>query len=107
MLKICIDGGFSCPNRDGTKGYGGCIFCNGSGDFSTAKTTSKGDAEVNSESESESETSDNMELTYTKKGNQGVNTYAHDMIEFRTSIIDVVTQIIDDKRIKNLFMQVF
>ena len=26
-LKICIDGGFTCPNRDGKKGYGGCIFC--------------------------------------------------------------------------------
>jgi len=26
-LKICIDGGFSCPNRDGTCGVGGCIFC--------------------------------------------------------------------------------
>lgn len=25
--KICIDGGFSCPNRDGACGYGGCIFC--------------------------------------------------------------------------------
>ena len=25
--KICIDGGFSCPNRDGTCGTGGCIFC--------------------------------------------------------------------------------
>ena len=25
--KICIDGGFSCPNRDGTAGVGGCIFC--------------------------------------------------------------------------------
>ena len=25
--KICIDGGFSCPNRDGTVGVGGCIFC--------------------------------------------------------------------------------
>lgn len=33
-LKICIDGGFTCPNRDGTKGLGGCIFCSqkGSGD---------------------------------------------------------------------------
>lgn len=27
VLKICIDGGFSCPNRDGTKGCGGCSFC--------------------------------------------------------------------------------
>ena len=26
-LKLSIDGGFSCPNRDGTKGIGGCIFC--------------------------------------------------------------------------------
>ena len=25
--KICIDGGFSCPNRDGTLGYGGCVYC--------------------------------------------------------------------------------
>ena len=27
LTKICIDGGFSCPNRDGTCGVGGCIFC--------------------------------------------------------------------------------
>ncbi|MBR5144684.1 MAG: TIGR01212 family radical SAM protein [Clostridia bacterium] len=27
MSKICIDGGFSCPNRDGTCGHGGCIYC--------------------------------------------------------------------------------
>lgn len=34
-LKICIDGGFSCPNRDGTVGSGGCIFCSekGSGEL--------------------------------------------------------------------------
>lgn len=33
-LKICIDGGFTCPNRDGKCGYGGCIFCgeHGSGE---------------------------------------------------------------------------
>ncbi len=34
-LKICVDGGFTCPNRDGTKGYGGCIYCSerGSGEL--------------------------------------------------------------------------
>ena len=34
VLKICIDGGFTCPNRDGTKSSSGCIFCSekGSGD---------------------------------------------------------------------------
>ena len=33
-LKICVDGGFTCPNRDGTKGNNGCIFCSerGSGE---------------------------------------------------------------------------
>jgi len=27
LSKICIDGGFSCPNRDGRCGVGGCIYC--------------------------------------------------------------------------------
>lgn len=33
--KIAIDGGFTCPNRDGTVGTGGCAFCSaaGGGDF--------------------------------------------------------------------------
>ena len=30
-LKICVDGGFTCPNRDGTVGTGGCIFCSARG----------------------------------------------------------------------------
>ncbi len=38
-LKICIEGGFTCPNRDGKKGIGGCIFCSskGSGDHLKCK----------------------------------------------------------------------
>lgn len=28
VQKISIDAGFSCPNRDGTKGRGGCTYCN-------------------------------------------------------------------------------
>lgn len=34
-LKICVDGGFTCPNRDGKLGYGGCIYCSerGSGEL--------------------------------------------------------------------------
>ena len=27
LSKICIDGGFSCPNRDGVCGSDGCIYC--------------------------------------------------------------------------------
>ena len=35
LYKIAIDAGFTCPNRDGTLGRGGCIFCSagGSGDY--------------------------------------------------------------------------
>ena len=31
VYKLAIDGGFTCPNRDGTAGIGGCIFCAGDG----------------------------------------------------------------------------
>ena len=34
VYKISIDGGFSCPNRDGTKGVDGCIFCDERGSSS-------------------------------------------------------------------------
>lgn len=27
IAKLCIDAPFTCPNIDGTKGYGGCIYC--------------------------------------------------------------------------------
>lgn len=35
VYKLALNGGFTCPNRDGTKGNRGCIFCSagGSGDF--------------------------------------------------------------------------
>lgn len=37
VIKLSLDAGFTCPNRDGTKGIGGCIFCSadGSGDFAS------------------------------------------------------------------------
>ena len=35
IYKISLDAGMTCPNRDGTLGTGGCIFCSqgGSGEF--------------------------------------------------------------------------
>ena len=35
VYKLSLDGGFTCPNRDGTLGTGGCIFCSahGGGEF--------------------------------------------------------------------------
>lgn len=42
LYKVTLDGGFSCPNRDGKVGTGGCIFCSpqGSGDFAGNRTLS-------------------------------------------------------------------
>lgn len=42
LYKIAIDAGFSCPNRDGTLGDKGCIFCSGrgSGDFAEDRNKS-------------------------------------------------------------------
>ena len=39
VYKISLDAGCTCPNRDGTIGYGGCIFCGerGSGDFASSR----------------------------------------------------------------------
>ncbi|MCI7796423.1 MAG: TIGR01212 family radical SAM protein [Lachnospiraceae bacterium] len=42
VYKLALDGGMTCPNRDGTVGTGGCIFCSagGSGDFAAGRTAS-------------------------------------------------------------------
>ncbi len=31
VFKVALNGGFTCPNIDGTKGVGGCTYCSGSG----------------------------------------------------------------------------
>lgn len=36
IFKAVIDAGFTCPNIDGTKGRGGCIFCDGGSGYFTA-----------------------------------------------------------------------
>lgn len=42
IYKISLDGGFTCPNRDGKTGTRGCIFCSkgGSGDFAESREMS-------------------------------------------------------------------
>jgi len=39
IIKLSLDGGFTCPNRDGTLGNRGCIFCGeeGSGEFAASR----------------------------------------------------------------------
>lgn len=42
VMKLSLDGGFTCPNRDGTIGSRGCIFCGeeGSGEFAGSRALS-------------------------------------------------------------------
>lgn len=73
--------------------------------------TSSGDSSSSSNQESSSSsdvsTEGNISHTLTRKGNQGVNTYAHDMLEFRELFLNIVQRIINDKRIAELFMMVY
>lgn len=41
VYKIALDGGFTCPNRDGTLGTRGCIFCSGMGSGEFAENRNK------------------------------------------------------------------
>ena len=45
VYKLALDGGMTCPNRDGTLGTRGCIFCSagGSGDFAQGRCKSVGE----------------------------------------------------------------
>jgi hypothetical protein len=92
-------------NKD-TSTTGGTSTSNGS---TSGSSTSNGSTSETSEGSANviNEGSETTTHTYTKKGNQGVNTYAHDMNEFRTSIIDVMDQIVNDRRIRELFMLVY
>lgn len=42
VAKVSLNAGFSCPNKDGKKGYGGCTYCSklGAGDFAGDKNDS-------------------------------------------------------------------
>ena len=88
--------GWNQSDSDGTSSHN-----ESSEGSSTRNDTSESSTSESTESNSETE------HTLHKKGNQGVNTYAHDMNEFRTSIIDVVNQILNDDRIAELFMMVY
>lgn len=67
----------------------------------TASSSASGEgSETHSESHSET-----LEYTSTKKGNQGVNTYAHDMRELRETFLNIDMQIIEE--LADLFLLVY
>lgn len=42
VYKLSLDGGFTCPNRDGALGFGGCAFCAGDGSGAFAEKNTQG-----------------------------------------------------------------
>lgn len=49
----------------------------------------------------------NIEHTLTRKGNQGVNTYAHDMGELRNIFMNITNDILENPRLQELFMMIY
>lgn len=68
VVKLAIDAGFTCPNRDGTKGIGGCIFCSSTGSGEMA-------SDIDSQIELLSEKWPNVD-TYLAYFQNHTNTYA-------------------------------
>lgn len=73
----------------------------------TGKDTTSAESTQTGSEHSSSERSETITHTLTRKGNQGVNTYAHDMLEFRQLFVNIEQRIINDIRIRELFMLVY
>lgn len=65
----------------------------------TGSSTSSGTATSSS--------SGTIEHTLTRKGNQGVNTYAHDMGELRNIFMNITNDILENPRLQELFMMIY
>lgn len=69
--------------------------------------TATGENKTNVSATGTEERTGKTKHTLTRKGNQGVNTYAHDMKELREIFLNITNQIINDKKLQILFMQVY
>ena len=75
VYKLALDGGMTCPNRDGTKGSRGCIFCSqgGSGDFAINALNNLDDAINQAKLKVKDKTKSNAFIAYFQSY---TNTYA-------------------------------
>lgn len=46
VFRVTVDAGFTCPNRDGKKGTGGCIYCYAGSDYDTEKRRKSVEAQI-------------------------------------------------------------
>ena len=73
VYKLSLDAGFTCPNRDGTLGTRGCIFCSGSGEFAARCTTTLADQLEQAKSRVRNKNKDGKYIAYFQAF---TNTYA-------------------------------
>lgn len=78
-------------------------------DWAKTNTTTSGSDTGSSETSGTTTSSSNgaVEHTLTRKGNQGVNTYAHDMGELRNIFMNITNDILENPRLQELFMLVY
>lgn len=78
-------------------------------DWAKTNTTTSGTDTGTSETTGTTTSSSNgaVEHTLTRKGNQGVNTYAHDMGELRNIFMNITNDILENPRLQELFMLVY
>lgn len=69
--------------------------------------TTSGRANSNASGSSQTSATGNIQHTLTRKGNQGVNTYAHDMGELRNIFMNVTNDILENPRLQELFMLIY
>lgn len=87
-LKICIDGGFTCPNRDGTAGIGGCIFCSEHGSGDHLNSSKNIQAQIKSYFSSYRSTRANKFIAYFQNFTNTYDTIANLKLKYDSALID-------------------
>ena len=84
-LKICIDGGFTCPNRDGTAG---CIFCSEHGSGDHLNSSKNIQAQIESYFSSYRSTRANKFIAYFQNFTNTYDTIANLKLKYDSALID-------------------
>lgn len=87
-LKICIDGGFTCPNRDGTVGLGGCIFCSEKGSGEHIKSAESISMQVKNYFESYKSKRANKFIVYFQNYTNTYDCLTNLKLKYDSSLID-------------------
>lgn len=87
-LKICVDGGFTCPNRDGKCGYNGCIFCSEKGSGDHINSCSNISTQIKNYFSSYKATRANKFIVYFQNFTNTYDTVENLKVKYDSSLID-------------------